>query len=77
MADKTLNNIRIQNKHKTSAQWDQSSDFIPLAGEIIIYDDLNKMKIGDGVTTIANLPFTNENAYTEEEIDTLWNEVKV
>lgn len=77
MADKILNNIRIQNKYKTSAQWDQFPDFVPLAGEIVIYNDLNKMKIGDGVTTIANLPFTNENAYTEEEIDILWDEVKI
>jgi hypothetical protein len=30
-----------------------------LAGEIIIYDDLRKFKIGDGTTKVDNLPFSS------------------
>jgi len=30
---------------------------VPLKGEIIIYTDLNKIKIGDGVTVVGNLEF--------------------
>lgn len=62
MAEKTLN-TRIVQKHDMQANWDKATNFIPKAGEIIIYDaDDNysyaRMKIGDGVTTVGNLPFT-------------------
>lgn len=36
MAEKI--NIRIENKHATEAEWIVNKDFIPLSGEIIIYD---------------------------------------
>ena len=36
MAEKI--NIRIENKHATEAEWIEAEDFIPLNGEIIIYD---------------------------------------
>lgn len=52
---------RIQQKHATEAQWNNSS-FVPLAGELIIYDiDSNypyqRVKIGDGQTLVTQLPF--------------------
>ena len=61
---------RISNKHDTSANWLTASNngFIPLDGEIIIYDDLNRIKIGDGSTKVDELPFLN---YSEEEIQNL------
>lgn len=61
---------RISNKHDTSANWLTASNngFIPLDGEIIIYDDLNRIKIGDGSTKVDELPFLN---YSEEEINNL------
>ena len=47
---------RIQEKTDTSTNWAQiESTFIPLKGELIIYSDLGRIKIGDGVTTLANL----------------------
>ena len=51
---------RIQHKHDTEANWNQTTNFIPKAGEIIIYDkddnvDYNRIKIGDGVTDISAL----------------------
>lgn len=58
MANKIIK-TRIQQKHDISENWAKAENFTPLIGEIIIYDDLNKIKIGDGKTNVNNLPFTN------------------
>lgn len=55
--------IRAQQKHDIEANWNNTPNFIPLNGEIIIYDEdennpTARVKIGDGETTINNLPFT-------------------
>lgn len=57
-------NTRIQLKHDTEANWNKATNFIPRAGEVIIYiaDSINKfprLKIGDGATKVSNLPFVN------------------
>ena len=72
MAEKILYS-RLQQKHDIEANWLTASDFIPLAGEIIIYDkdehnDCERFKIGDGATKINNLPFVHE-PITMEDID--------
>ncbi len=56
MANKTLN-TRIQNKRGTSSDWSQATTFKPLEGEIIVYTDINKIKIGNGNTLVGDLPF--------------------
>ena len=56
MANKTFQG-RIIQKHDTKANWDKATNFVPLKGEIIVYDDLNKIKIGDGSTKINDLDF--------------------
>ena len=55
---------RIACKHDIAANWSRATNFIPLAGEIIVYDcDLNadqtypRIKIGDGRNYINDLPF--------------------
>jgi len=53
---------RIQNKHDTEANWQQATNFVPMAGEIIVYDadstySYERFKIGDGKTLVMNLPF--------------------
>lgn len=53
---------RIQLKHDIEANWNTTPSFIPLLGEIILYDiddvhEYERIKIGDGVTNITNLPF--------------------
>ena len=53
---------RIINKHDTEINWNKATNFIPKAGEIIVYDrdetyDYGRFKIGDGVTTVTALPF--------------------
>ena len=58
MANKTFQG-RIVQKHDTEANWKKATNFVPLKGEIIVYDDLNKIKIGDGTTKVGDLAFTN------------------
>lgn len=68
-------NARIKHKHGTAAEWALATNFIPLAGELIIYDkdenyNWERFKIGDGTTNINALPFVND-AISEEEIDNI------
>lgn len=58
MANKEIR-TRIQNKNDTSENWAKAVNFIPLKGEIIIYNDLRLIKIGDGVTKVGALEFAN------------------
>ena len=61
---------RIKQKHDTTANWDAAVGFVPLEGEIIIYDDYEirdgvpfpALKIGDGTTPVGDLPFTASGA---------------
>ena len=60
MANKNLD-TRIINKHDTEENWSKAN-FIPKQGELIIYDVDNnhyieRFKIGDGTTSVNNLPF--------------------
>lgn len=53
---------RLILRHATAAEWAEQADFVPYDGEIVIYDADNsvsfaRIKIGDGNTTIGNLPF--------------------
>lgn len=55
---------RIVNSHDTEANWEseQLSSFIPKLGELIVYDidenySYERFKIGDGKTSIKELPF--------------------
>ena len=61
-------NLRIIHTHDIQANWDSENlkTFIPRAGEIIVYDiddnhSYERFKIGDGVKTITELPFTVDN----------------
>lgn len=64
MANKTING-RIVHKHDTETNWEKAINFIPMAGELIIYDvddtyDYERIKIGDGVQNVNDLPFISE-----------------
>lgn len=55
-------NVRVQHKHDTEANWNKATTFVPLEGEIIIYDadstiTYPRTKIGDGLHSVTNLPF--------------------
>lgn len=43
-----------------TSEWAKATGFTPLKGEIIVYSDLNKIKIGDGENNVNDLPFVNE-----------------
>ena len=58
---------RIQHKHDIEANWLKATNFIPKAGELIIYDvdaihTEPRLKIGNGTTTVNNLPFAGDNS---------------
>ena len=72
MADKNTIKSRILLKNDTQENWDKAINFIPLPGEIIIYNaddeyDYQRVKIGNGTTTVTNLPFVYD-IITDEEI---------
>ena len=62
MSDPKTLKSRIIHKHETEANWNKATNFIPLIGELIIYDrddnyTYERFKIGDGITNVINLPF--------------------
>lgn len=75
-------NTRIKLKHDITANWNVSTSFVPLKGEIIIYDDyftktvevngetvtryIPNIKIGDGLAYVTDLPFVDE--YIREQL---------
>ena len=53
---------RVSNLHKTEKEWSKHANFIPNAGELVIYDpdevtNFSRLKIGDGKTPLKNLDF--------------------
>lgn len=71
MTEKNINS-RIIHKHDIEANWIKATNFIPLAGELIIYDAdeayINpRVKIGDGVTLVNDLPFADESLIAKIE----------
>lgn len=66
-------NTRIQHKHDTEANWNKALNFIPKAGEIIIYDtdenyNYSRLKIGDGINSVNTLKFIDETKANKNEI---------
>ena len=60
-------------KLDTSENWNKAKNFIPKLGEIIIYEDSDflRLKLGDGVTPVNDLPFVDINDYYIEDEETL------
>jgi hypothetical protein len=62
MSEEIIIKSRIVCKHDTEANWLNKADFIPNKSEVIVYDidethDYERMKLGDGVTPVNDLPF--------------------
>ena len=65
---------RIQSKHDTTANWNAAIGFIPLPGEVIIYDDYEvktweEEEYGEIVTKTVNIPnikIGTGNAYVQD-----------
>lgn len=65
-------NARIQQKHDIEANWKKAVNFIPKAGELIVYDadencDYSRVKVGDGVTKVGNLEFVKASGYVVQK----------
>lgn len=61
---------RIQLKNDTETNWRKAQAFRPLPGELIIYSTdaahpFSRLKVGDGVTTVTQLPFVGATIYAE------------
>ena len=61
---------RVQIKHDIAENWEKAVNFIPLPAELVLYDgiiedgkyiELPRLKIGDGIHTINELPFIDLN----------------
>ena len=71
--DYHLKNIAF---HGTAAEWANHADYVPKAGEIVIYDADStnelRIKIGDGTTTVSALSFSLDNqaikAYADQKV---------
>ena len=53
---------RIRHKHDTEENWLKATNFVPLLGEMIVYDpdasfSYCRVKMGDGVNVVSALPF--------------------
>lgn len=64
MSEKNLK-TRVVNKHDTETNWNKATNFIPKAGEVIIYDPdtshtKHRLKIGDGTTAVNDLSFITD-----------------
>lgn len=58
---------RVSQLHKTASEWQRHADWVPEAGEIIVYDPDDdtpyaRVKIGDGKKTLKNLSFFIDSA---------------
>lgn len=68
MAEKKLT-TRIKHKTDTSANWAKAVNFVPLKGEIIVYSDLRKIKVGDGTTKVNSLQFLADSDTHQAVVD--------
>ena len=64
LAEHKTFNARLQQKHDVEANWLKATNFTPLKGEIIVYDEDDnynheRFKIGDGFTLVSDLPFAS------------------
>lgn len=60
---------RVSQLHRTEAEWNLLPEFKPFSGEIIVFNpddqyDYVRIKIGDGKTSLRNLPFIIDSAIT-------------
>lgn len=71
---------QITLKHDIAENWVKAVNFVPKLNELILYDgiledgiyiELPRLKIGDGVTKLNDLPFI-ESASSDSEINYLY-----
>lgn len=62
IGNKTPADLHIVSEN-TSAGWDEDRLYIPKAGEICMFSDTGKIKIGDGVVPVVDLPYIAQSDY--------------
>lgn len=62
IGNKTSADLHLVSEN-TSAGWDEDRLYIPKAGEICVFSDTGKIKIGDGVVPVVDLPFIAQSDY--------------
>lgn len=73
MANEKVIKTRIKMKSDTEANWSRQINFVPMAGEIIIYSadtshPYSRLKVGDGSTTVVTLPFIDTGTINGETL---------
>lgn len=63
-------------KRDTETNWKKAINFIPKKDEVIIYDcpSITKIKIGDGITKVNDLPFAMEETMSLSNFDRVEDE---
>ena len=72
--EKVLDNVRFTLKNDTEENWKKAVNFVPKKGEPIIYNkdaehNYSRIKIGDGITKVSNLPFSDIDNVAKLEAD--------
>lgn len=75
--EKVLDNVRFTLKNDTEENWKKAVNFIPKKGEPIIYNkdakhNYSRIKIGDGITKVSNLPFSNIDNVAKLDADNIF-----
>lgn len=72
---------RVQQKTDTLNNWEKATSFVPKKGEIIIYSDIKKFKVGDGTSFLTNLDFfenlENLELITVDDIDAICGDLSL
>lgn len=67
---RTLNNVRIQLRNDTAANW-QNSTVVLLPGEFAVENDTGLFKIGNGTDVFKDLKYANKAGETSQELENL------
>lgn len=66
----TLNNVRIQLRNDTAANW-QNSTVVLLPGEFAVENDTGLFKIGNGTDVFKDLKYANKAGETSQDLENL------
>lgn len=67
---RALNNVRIQLRNDTAANW-QNSTVVLLPGEFAVENDTGLFKIGNGTDVFKDLKYANKAGETSQELENL------
>lgn len=67
---RTFNNVRIQLRNDTAANW-QNSTVVLLPGEFAVENDTGLFKIGNGTDVFKDLKYANKAGETSQELENL------